>query len=207
MEQQKQTMLQKNHQGLLLVLSGPSGCGKGTILERLMSQNDNIHLSVSAATRSPREGEIHGVHYHFMEKQTFEDLIAAGEMLEYATYCDHYYGTPLAEVVKHCEQGVDVVLEIEVQGALQVKSRYPDAVLVFVMPPSREELQRRLTERNTESAAVIAQRMKMAEDEMASATGYDYILVNDRLEQTVAALACILTAEKHRTHRQRNPIV
>lgn len=191
-----------NKNGLLLVLSGPSGCGKGTVLERLMAEDANIHLSVSAATRAPRAGEVNGIHYHFLEKSAFEELIAAGEMLEYAKYCEHYYGTPLAEVLKRCEQGMDVVLEIEVQGAMQVKLRYPDAVMVFVMPPSMEELKRRLTERNTESPEVIAERLKMAEEEIACASRYDYVVVNDLLEQTVADLKCILSAEKNRTKRR-----
>lgn len=167
-----------------------------------MAEDENIHLSVSAATRAPREGEVHGTHYYFMEKSEFEGLIATGEMLEYAKYCEHYYGTPLAEVLKRCEQGMDVVLEIEVQGAMQVKLRYPDAVMVFVMPPSMEELERRLTERNTETAEVIAERMKMAEEEIASAMRYDYVVVNDLLDQTVADLRCILSAEKNRTPRR-----
>ena len=129
-----------NNNGLLLIFSGPSGAGKGTVLKELLNGNDNMKLSVSATTRTPREGECHGVHYFFMTKEEFEEQIANGQMLEHAEYCGKYYGTPSSQIMDWIEEGRDVVLEIEVQGARQIKEKRPDCVSIFVVPPSLEEL-------------------------------------------------------------------
>ena len=132
-----------NNNGLLLIFSGPSGAGKGTVLKELLNGNDNMKLSVSATTRTPREGECHGVHYFFMTKEEFEEQIANGQMLEHAEYCGKYYGTPSSQIMDWIEEGRDVVLEIEVQGARQIKEKRPDCVSIFVLPPSLEELEKR----------------------------------------------------------------
>ena len=168
--------------GLLLVVSGPSGVGKGTVLGKLMEENDNIFYSVSATTRKQREGEVDGVNYFFITKEQFEQNIADGKMLEYATYCDNYYGTPLAAVEQMRDEGKDVLLEIEAQGALQVMKKCPDAISIFVDPPSMEELRRRLTDRNTEGPEVVEKRLRKAEEEMALAHHYQYRVVNDTIE-------------------------
>lgn len=198
--------MRMDKKGVLLVLSGPSGSGKGTVLKQLMQQQDNLYLSVSAATRAPRAGEQHGKDYNFIKKDAFEALIKSGEMLEYAKYCDNYYGTPMADVVTRCNDGIDVILEIEVQGAMQVKVRCPDAVLVFVMPPSVTELKRRLLERNTESAEAIERRLLIARDEIRCAARYDYIVVNDAVAQAAGDIAAIIRSEKNRTFRMTEMI-
>ncbi len=183
--------------GLLLVVSGPSGVGKGTVLGKLMEENDNIFYSVSATTRKPREGEVDGVNYFFITKEQFERNIAEDKMLEYATYCDNYYGTPLAAVEQMRNEGKDVLLEIEAQGALQVMKKCPDAVSVFVAPPSMEELRRRLTDRKTESAEVIESRLRKAEEEMALAHHYQYRVVNDTVENAKDKISKIIFESKN----------
>lgn len=185
----------RNKKGLLIVLSGPSGCGKGTILKELVAEREDLFLSVSATTRSPRPGEEDGVHYRFLTKQVFESLIETDGMLEYACYCDNYYGTPREMVEQQCSAGKNVILEIEVQGAMQIRKKYPDAVLVFVLPPSMEELKSRLIGRQTESAAVVDARLIKACEEMQSAKDYDYIVVNDTIAEAVSRLSAIITAE------------
>ena len=185
--------------GLLVVVSGPSGCGKGTVLGQLLKNDPNVFYSVSATTRSPREGEVDGVNYYFLSKQEFERKIAENGMLEYANYVGNYYGTP-----KQCAAGHDVLLEIEVQGAIQVREKCPDAVFVFIAPPSMKELERRLVDRRTESEEVICSRLKAAETELQFASKYDYIVVNDTVEQAVSDLRAILRAEKCRSERMKN---
>ena len=148
-----------NNKGTLFVITGPSGAGKGTVLKQVMQSLDQLYFSVSATTRAPREGEVDGVHYHFLTKERFEELIANDRFLEYARYAENYYGTPLDPVEEHLEQGHDVILEIELQGALQVKKRLPKAVLVFIAPPSFEELESRLRGRGTEAEEVILKRL------------------------------------------------
>lgn len=182
--------------GLLLVVSGPSGVGKGTVLGKLMEENENIFYSVSATTRTPREGETEGVNYFFITKEQFERLIVEDKMLEYARYCDNYYGTPLAAVEQMREEGKDVLLEIEAQGALQVMNKCPDAVSIFVAPPSMDELRRRLTERNTESAEVVESRLRKAEEEMALAHHYQYNVVNDTVENAKDKISKIIFKHK-----------
>jgi len=189
------------NKGLLVIFSGPSGCGKGTLMKELLARNSNLFLSVSATTRSPREGEQDGVHYYFLKKEQFEQLIAEEGMLEYACYCDNYYGTPKAAVEEKLNEGKNVILEIEVQGALQVMNKRPDAVSIFVLPPSVEELEHRLIGRNTEDLATIEKRLAQAKEEIKHASEYQYVVVNDRLPEAVAVLDAILVAEKCSTKR------
>ncbi len=190
-----------NKRGLLMVVSGPSGCGKGTVLGRLLKEDPNVFYSVSATTRAPRPGEVEGVHYFFLSKEQFEEKIKTGGMLEYANYVENYYGTPAQAVEDQRSLGHDVILEIEIQGAMQVKAKCPDAVMVFVSPPSMEELKRRLIDRKTESEEVVNNRLKTAEKEMKAISKYDYVVVNDEVENAVSSLKAILQAEKCRTVR------
>lgn len=192
--------------GVLVVFSGPSGCGKGTVLKRAMEKNENIFLSVSATTRAPRSEDTDGVTYHFITKEQFQKLIAEGGMLEYAEYCGNYYGTPRKAVLDRLEAGYDVVLEIEVQGALQVKEKFPEAVMIFLLPPSIEELARRLTDRRTEDDGTIRKRMKTAIGEMKLAPQYDYVLINDSIEETAERFAAIISAERSKASRMKERI-
>ncbi len=187
--------------GKLYVFTGPSGTGKGTILSQVLKQDKRLFLSVSATTRAPREGEIHGGHYYFLDKQTFEDKINKGEFLEYAQYVGNYYGTLEQPVNEQLKSGNDVVLEIEVQGAMQIHEKRPDAVMIFVAPPSIEELERRLIGRGTENAEKIAARMKTAEEELKQSDKFDYIIVNDDLDCAIADLLAILRAERCRNSK------
>ena len=187
--------------GKLYVFTGPSGTGKGTILSQVLKQDKRLFLSVSATTRAPREGETHGKHYYFLDKQTFEDKINKGEFLEYAQYVGNYYGTLEQPVNEQLKSGNDVVLEIEVQGAMQIHEKRPDAVMIFVAPPSIEELERRLIGRGTENAEKIAARMKNAEEELKQSDKFDYIIVNDDLDCAIADLLAILRAERCRNSK------
>lgn len=185
--------------GLLIILVGPSGSGKGTVLRELLQEDANTFLSVSATTRKPREGEQDGVHYYFTEKARFEQMIADGEMLEYASYCDNYYGTPRKAVQDHLDVGHNVILEIEMQGAETVKAQFPAAVMIFITPPSMAILESRLTGRGTETAEVIAARMDTARRELHFAHKCDYVVQNDTVENAVATLRAILLAHSSRT--------
>jgi guanylate kinase len=193
-----------NKRGLLVVVSGPSGCGKGTVLSRLLKDDPNIFYSISATTRAPRPGEVDGVHYYFLTKEQFEEKIRNNGMLEYACYVGNYYGTPSQAVEAQRAAGHDVILEIEVQGAMQVKEKCPDAVFIFIMPPNMEELRRRLIDRQTESEEVVNSRMKTAEEEMKAVSHYDYVVINDEVESAVERIKAILEAEKCRTVRMNN---
>lgn len=197
-------MKKMNKKGLLIVFSGPSGCGKGTVLKELMAQDKNIFYSVSATTRSPRPGEENGVHYYFLQRDEFEELIAQDGMLEYANYVGNYYGTPKKAVYEQIEQGKDVVLEIEVQGAMQIKEKCPDAVFIFVMPPSMSELRHRLVDRQTEDMDTINHRLETAVNEMRYAKQYHYVVVNDTVSEAVKNISAIIQAEKNKVTRMND---
>lgn len=181
--------------GLLIVVSAPSGCGKGTILNEIL-KDESYYFSVSATTRAPRPGEIDGINYHFLTKDEFEKTIAKDGMLEYAKYCNNYYGTPKQSVYEMLEQGKNVVLEIEVQGAMQVMKTCREAVFIFICPPSISELERRLNKRGTESPEVIAKRVSEAEYELSFANKYNYNVVNDDLVDAVDDFKAIIRAEQ-----------
>lgn len=181
--------------GILIVVSAPSGCGKGTVLSEIL-KDESFYYSVSAATRQPREGEINGVHYNFMSKEEFENHINNGDMLEYARYCGNYYGTLRNQVDEKLDEGRNVILEIEVQGAAKIRKVRPEAVFIFILPPSVRELRRRLNKRGTESEDVINARVAEAENEIRQSVNYDYIIVNDELADAVDDFKCIVRAEK-----------
>lgn len=183
-------------QGLLVVISGPSGTGKGTVIQHLLEHHDRIQLSISATTRQPREGDIDGVHYHFLTKEQFEEMIAQDAVLEYATYCDQYYGTPKAPIENWRGDGDDVILEIEVQGGAQVKQKCPDCVTIFILPPSLEELENRLRGRGTEEEEKIQKRLQTAKDELKEAERYDYTVVNTEVADTAERIMEIIQTER-----------
>ena len=188
--------------GVLLIISGPSGSGKGTIVERLVADS-GYSVSISATTRNPRPNEIDGVHYFFKSVEKFEEMLEKGELLEHAVFCDNYYGTPKKYVEEQLEEGKNIIFEIEVQGALQVKKKYEDAVLIFTMPPSLTELRRRLEYRGTEDKATIDKRIKRAEEELEYLPKYDYLVINDTVERAVEDIDCIVKAERMKC--SRNP--
>ena len=192
--------------GVLVILSGFAGSGKGTIIRELLEKYDNYALSVSATTRAPREGEVEGVHYFFKTEEEFKDMIAKGELLEYANYVGNYYGTPRAYVKDQLAKGMNVILEIETEGALSIKREYPDAVLVFVMPPSVNEIYNRLKMRGTETEEVIAKRMKKAGIEISVVDRYDYLMINDVLSESVEAFNAIVTSQQMTVSRNRDYI-
>ena len=183
-----------NRKGIIIVVSGFSGAGKGTLMKELTKKYDNYALSVSATTRNPRPGEVNGREYFFVTNEEFEKLINENGLIEHAGYVDHYYGTPRKFVEDKLSQGIDVILEIEIQGALQIKEQYPDAVLLFVMPPSVAELEKRLRGRGTETEEVILQRLKRAKEESVGIEKYDYLVINDDLEKCTERLHGIIEA-------------
>lgn len=184
-------------EGILIVVSGFSGAGKGTLMKRLVEKYDNYALSISATTRMPRPGEEEGREYFFLSREQFEKRIADRALIEYAEYCGNYYGTPRDYVEKELSCGRDVILEIEIQGALMIKEQYPEAVLLFVTTPSAGELRRRLSGRGTETAEVIEKRLGRAVKEAEGIERYDYIVINDDLETCVEELHGIITAAHH----------
>lgn len=188
--------------GILAVVSGFAGSGKGTIMQELLSRYDNYALSISATTRAPRAGEEHGRHYFFVSTEEFERMIREDALLEHARYVSNYYGTPKAYVEEKLSEGKDVILEIEAQGALLVREKYPDAVLLFVMPPDVNELYHRLKTRGTETEEVIRKRMARAAEEAELIAKYDYLVINDDLDECVARVHMILQASHERTGRQ-----
>lgn len=182
------------YKGILIVVSGFSGAGKGTLMKKLVQEYDHYALSISATTRAPRAGEEDGREYFFLSREAFEQKIAENGLIEYACYCDNYYGTPRDYVEKQLAAGRDVILEIEIQGALKIRKQFPTALLLFVMPPDARELKRRLAGRGTETAEVIDQRMARAVEEAEGIEEYDYIVVNDDLETCVKELHEIILA-------------
>lgn len=182
-------------QGILAVVSGFSGAGKGTLMKALLERYDNYALSISATTRKPREGEVHGREYFFLTVDEFEELIAKDQLIEHARYVSNYYGTPRSYVEEKMAEGKDVILEIEIQGALKVKEKFPETLLVFVVPPSAEDLKKRLIGRGTETMDVIEQRLKRATEEAEEMDSYDYILVNDDLDKAVEALHNLIQSQ------------
>ncbi|MBO5452924.1 MAG: guanylate kinase [Clostridia bacterium] len=191
----------ENKRGLLLVISGPSGVGKGTVCNALLENSDDTVVSVSATTRKPREGEIHGENYYFYTEEKFKEMIAQDELMEWACFCGNYYGTPRTPVLEALKQGKNVILEIEVQGALKVKSKYPEGVFIFVLPPSLEELRNRLEGRGTESKEVVEERLQTAIKEIQQSIKYNYFVVNDTVEQATSDIKTIINAEKARVER------
>lgn len=191
-----------NTRGLLIVISGPSGVGKGTVRKALFErEGHNLVYSISMTTRGIRKGETDGVEYHFVSKEKFKEEIDKGNLLEYAEFCDNYYGTPLDKVNEQLDAGQEVVLEIEVQGAMQVKEKMPEAVYVFIAPPSMSALEERLINRGTESKDVINKRLEKARKEVKMAREYGYIVVNDTVENAADRIMAIIRAEHAKTER------
>ncbi|MDO5573456.1 MAG: guanylate kinase [bacterium] len=195
-----------NHRGILLVVSGFAGSGKGTLMKELMRRYDNYAFSVSATTRKPRPGEVHGREYFFMDKDHFERMIENDELLEHACYVGNYYGTPKFYVEEQLAAGKDVILEIETQGALMIKDQYPDSLLLFVMPPSVTELHRRLVERGTETPEVIASRMERGRQEVEEIEKYDFLVVNDNIDECVERLHGTIVSAHYATKRNMETI-
>lgn len=191
-----------DRKGVLTVISGFSGAGKGTLVKKLLQDYDNFALSVSMTTRKPRPGEKDGVEYFFVDQDEFEKKIEENGLIEYARYCDHYYGTPRSYVEQQLAAGRDVILEIEIQGALQVKKKFPEALLLFVTPPSAAVLKQRLEGRGTETDEVIAKRLARAYEESEGMDAYDYIVVNDDLELCVRQLHSMIEAARSEPVRQ-----
>ncbi len=194
--------MRKKRKGQLIVLSGPSGVGKSTVISELLSERGDIYFSVSFTTRAPRVGEADGVNYNFVTREQFEAMIARDELLEYAEYVNNYYGTSLKVIQDKLDAGIDVLLDIEVQGAAKVRAKCPEAVLIFIIPPSFEELSRRLHGRNTDGEEVIAGRLKKAREEYQEIPNYDYLVVNDKVSAAAAEIIAVLTAESCRTRNR-----
>lgn len=183
------------NKGRLIVFSAPSGCGKGTMLEEIL-KDQHFAVSVSATTRAPREGEKDGINYHFLTREDFEQRIADGKFIEHAEYCQNLYGTLVSEVDSRLEQGLNVILEIEPQGAMKIREKRPDAVFIFVVPPSIGELRRRLKKRGTETDEVIDERVSKAAWEISQAEKYDYVIVNDALEDAIRDFFAVIRGEQ-----------
>ena len=192
--------------GLLVILSGPSGTGKGTVLKKVLSSRKNTMLSVSATTRKPRDGEKDGADYYFMTREKFLRIKEDGGMLESAEYCGNFYGTPLAPIKDWTSKGIDVVLEIDVQGGFQVKNKVKDSVGIFILPPSMQALGHRLRKRGTEEESAVQSRLSAARLEIAKAVSYDYVVVNDEIEKASDMVCRIMDAEKLRASRNEHLI-
>lgn len=195
-------MLKINNRGLFIIISGPSGAGKGTICKALLKDETNLWISVSATTRKKRENEQEGINYYFLSKEEFETKIKNNDFLEYAMVHDkQYYGTPKKNVIEKLEKGIDTILEIDINGALQIKKNYPEALFIFIMPPSMQELKRRLISRGTEDKEKIAERFKTAYKEINQIDNYNYIVVNDEIDDAVFKVKAIICAEKCKASR------
>ncbi|ETI91310.1 guanylate kinase [Clostridium butyricum] len=193
--------------GLLIVISGPSGAGKGTICKNFLERNSEVAISVSATTRSPRNGEVDGINYYFMSKEQFKEKIEANDFLEYAEVYDNFYGTPKSNVEQLLESGKDVILEIDIQGALKVKENTEEGVFIFILPPSMEELKARIIKRGSETPESLMKRFKSAYKEINFISRYNYAVVNDEVETAVDKLEAIICAEKCRVDRIKHSIL
>lgn len=192
------------NKGVLAVVSGPSGVGKGTICTYLAEKYDDFFLSISATSRQPRPNEVDGVHYHFKTPEQFKEMIENDEFLEYAGYVDKFYGTPKKPCYEHIEKGINAILEIEVQGGMKVKQKEPDTVMIFIVPPTMEELENRLRGRGTETEEVILQRLARAKEELLQMKDYDYIVVNNSVEEAAEQIRNILSSEGLKTKNMIN---
>jgi guanylate kinase len=192
------------NQGLLIVVSGPSGAGKGTVCRAYLQRHPEAMLSISATTRDPRPGEIDGVNYFFTDQESFQKMIEDGDFLEYAEVYGHYYGTPKKNVRDNLMQGKDTILEIDIQGALAVKDKFEEGVFIFIVPPSMDELKRRIVTRGTETKEEVLKRFSQAYEELNFIKRYNYVIVNDTVENAVAKMEAIVTAEKCRVSRQKD---
>jgi guanylate kinase len=195
--------------GILFIISGPAGSGKGTVVKEIINNHKDIALSVSATTRNPRPGETHGVHYYFISKEEFEGRIERGEILEYTTYCDNYYGTPLKEVKRALNRGQDIILEIEVDGAMQVKKKVRNSVAIMLTPPDGETLERRLRNRGTETEDVIKWRLARAKEEILLLPKYDYSVVNEdgKISECASLIYDIIKAEHQKTKNTKKELI
>lgn len=191
-------MKQKIEPGVLIIVSAPSGCGKSTVVRALMEQRDKLRFSVSATTRSPREGETDGVDYYFVSREQFQQMVDEGAFLEHAEYVGNCYGTPRAPVEKQLAEGYDVYLDIDVQGAMQVKALRPETLMIFLMPPSMEELERRLTKRGNNTPEEVKARLAAAEREFAFKERFDHVVVNDEVDRAVAEISGLIDAQKRK---------
>ena len=183
------------NKGKVFIISAPSGTGKGTIINRIFELRDGVEISVSATTRKPRNGETDGIHYHFLSMDQFDEMIENDQFLEYATYAENKYGTPLPPIIEKTNRGIHIILEIEVQGFKQVKEKMPEAVSVFIVPPSMEELERRLRNRGTDDEETILKRLAIARSELLVSEEYDYIVVNDVVDRAAREIISIIDNE------------
>ncbi len=198
-------MITMSSKGNLFIISGPSGCGKGTVCKMLIEKNPSVKLSISATTRDKRAGEVDGETYFYITKEKFEQMIADGEFFEYnCGYSGKYYGTPKKYVFDQLEKGNDVILEIEMNGAVNVKKQYPEGVLIFLSPPSMDELYRRLVSRGREGQELINERFNQAKDEMRRVEEYDFVVVNDNLDETVKSIEAIMHAQRFKVANMKN---
>ena len=194
-------MIKQKKQGQLIVISGPSGAGKGTIISKLIEKNNNIWLSVSATSRKPRKGEVEGVNYYYLEKEDFEQKITDNYFLEYAEYAGNYYGTPKKELLELLSSGKDVILEINIEGAKNIKEMFPEVLLIFIMAPSMEEVKKRIIKRGKESPEQIIERFKTAYKEINEIPNYNYVVINDNIENAVDKIEAIIKASKCQVDR------
>lgn len=194
-------IIKQRERGSLIVVSGPSGCGKGTVIQEFLKNHKDAWLSISCTSRDPRPGDVPNESYYFISREEFEEKIEKGEFLEYAEYNKNYYGTPKEHIEERLAKGIDVILEIEVQGALKVKELVPEAICIFIMPPSMKELKKRLVGRGTESKEKVLGRFKTAYQEINNVTRYNYVVTNDDVSNAVAKMSAILLSEKCRVDR------